>query len=51
VHQDEAGKVWLSYEDPSWLARRYGLGAVVAMNGEVLGKALSALATDAAKSH
>jgi uncharacterized protein (DUF302 family) len=51
VHQDEAGKVWLSYEDPSWLARRYGLGAVVAMNVEALGKALSALATDAAKSH
>jgi uncharacterized protein (DUF302 family) len=51
VHQDEAGKVWLSYEDPSWLARRYDLGAVVAMNVEALGKALSALATDAAKSH
>ncbi len=51
VHQDEAGKVWLSYEEPSWLARRYGLGAVVAANVEGLGKTLGALATGAAKSH
>ena len=25
--QDEAGKVWLSYNDPRWLARRHGLGS------------------------
>jgi uncharacterized protein (DUF302 family) len=26
VWQDETGKTWLSYNDPSWLAIRYGLG-------------------------
>ncbi len=24
--QDAAGKVWLAYNDPAWLARRHGLG-------------------------
>jgi uncharacterized protein (DUF302 family) len=26
VWQDAAGKTWLSYNDPSWLAKRHGLG-------------------------
>jgi uncharacterized protein (DUF302 family) len=26
VWQDEAGTTWLSYNDPSWLAKRHGLG-------------------------
>jgi len=26
VWQDEVGKVWVSYNDPSWLAKRHGLG-------------------------
>jgi uncharacterized protein (DUF302 family) len=50
VYQDEAGKVWLAYTDPSWLARRYGLGAAVAANVEALSKALGGLATGATKS-
>ena len=25
--EDEAGQVWLTYNDPAWLARRHGLGA------------------------
>jgi uncharacterized protein (DUF302 family) len=50
VYQDEAGKVWLAYTDPSWLARRYGLGAAVAANVEALSKALGNLAAGAAKS-
>jgi uncharacterized protein (DUF302 family) len=25
VWQDEAGKTWLSYNDPRWLARRHGI--------------------------
>ncbi len=38
VWQDGSGKTWLSYNDPSWLARRHGLGhevdtAVAAMTG------------------
>ena len=27
VWQDEAGKTWLSYNDPGWIARRHGLAA------------------------
>ena len=27
VWQDEAGKTWLSYNEPGWIARRHGLGA------------------------
>jgi uncharacterized protein (DUF302 family) len=26
VWQDEAGKTWLSYNDPGWFARRHGIG-------------------------
>jgi uncharacterized protein (DUF302 family) len=26
VWEDAAGKTWLSYNDPSWLAKRHGLG-------------------------
>jgi uncharacterized protein (DUF302 family) len=42
VWQDEAGKTWLSYNDPGWLAKRHGYqvdAAVSAMAG-----ALDALA-------
>jgi len=27
VWQDEAGKTWLSYNEPGWIAHRHGLGA------------------------
>jgi uncharacterized protein (DUF302 family) len=27
VWQDEAGKTWLSYNEPDWIAHRHGLGA------------------------
>jgi uncharacterized protein (DUF302 family) len=50
VYQDEAGKVLLTFTDPSWLARRYGLGAGVAANVEALSRALGGLAAGAAKS-
>jgi uncharacterized protein (DUF302 family) len=50
VYQDDAGKVWLAYNDPSWLARRYGLSAAVAANIEALSKALGGFAAGAAKS-
>jgi uncharacterized protein (DUF302 family) len=35
VWQDAAGGTWLSYNDPSWLAKRHGLGDEVeaAVNG------------------
>jgi uncharacterized protein (DUF302 family) len=50
VYQDEAGKVWLCYSDPKWLAQRYGLGAAVAANVESLSNVLAALVAGAAKS-
>jgi uncharacterized protein (DUF302 family) len=50
VHEDAAGKVWLSYDDPDWIARRHDLGAPVASNVKGLAEALSALATHAAQS-
>jgi uncharacterized protein (DUF302 family) len=32
VYQDAAGKVRLSYNNPSWIAQRHGLGAAVTAN-------------------
>jgi uncharacterized protein (DUF302 family) len=36
VHQDEAGKVWLSYNDPIWIAQRHKLSAAVAVNVQAM---------------
>jgi uncharacterized protein (DUF302 family) len=48
VWQDAAGKTWLSYNDPAWLAARHGLGpacdATVAAMAALL-KSLSAAAS------
>ena len=49
VHQDEAGKVWLSYDDPGWIAQRHGLSAAVTANVQAMAKAPEALATRAAQ--
>ena len=48
VHQDADGKVWLSYNDPAWIARRHGLGPTIAANVQVLAEALGALTKHAA---
>jgi len=48
VWQDEAGKTWISYNDPVWIAQRYGLAAT---DLEIAGKmrdGLAALADKAA---
>jgi uncharacterized protein (DUF302 family) len=50
VYEDAARKVWLAYDNPSWIAQRHGLGAVVAPTVQALAKALDALATMAVKS-
>jgi uncharacterized protein (DUF302 family) len=50
VHQDEAGKVWLSYNDPSWIAQRHGLSAAVTANVEAMAKALEAFVKRATQS-
>jgi len=44
VWQDAAGNTWLSYNDPSWLAQRHGLGAAAATTVRALTAALNALA-------
>ena len=41
--QDEAGKVWLTYTDPHWLARRHRLDAAVDGSVAVLATVLSNL--------
>jgi uncharacterized protein (DUF302 family) len=50
VYQDAAGKVCLSYNDPSWIAQRHGLGATVVANVQALAKALDVFATLAVRS-
>jgi uncharacterized protein (DUF302 family) len=50
VYQDSAGKVWLAYNDPRWIAHRHDLGAAVAPNVDAMAKALEVLAGDAAGS-
>ena len=49
VFEDAAGKVWLSYNDPRWLAHRHGLGGVAAEAVNAMAAALSAAATKATK--
>jgi uncharacterized protein (DUF302 family) len=44
VWQDEAGKTWLSYNDPAWLAKRHGVGSESAAAINVMVGALSAVA-------
>jgi uncharacterized protein (DUF302 family) len=50
VWQDASGRTWLSYNDPSWLAKRHGLGSAVdpAVNG--MAAALGAMAAKATTS-
>jgi uncharacterized protein (DUF302 family) len=50
VHEDEEGKVWLSYNRPDWLAGRHGIGAGVDANIEGMTGALQAVAAEAVAS-
>jgi uncharacterized protein (DUF302 family) len=50
VYEDSAGKTWLAYNDPHWLARRHGLGAAVAGSADAMAAALAALAAAATRS-
>ncbi|HEX4410270.1 MAG TPA: DUF302 domain-containing protein [Xanthobacteraceae bacterium] len=47
VYEDAAGKVWLAYNDPSWIARRHGLADTVESVVQNLTKALAALSAGA----
>jgi uncharacterized protein (DUF302 family) len=50
VWQDVSGATWLSYNDPTWLATRHGLGHKVEANARALSAALGALAKSATAS-
>lgn len=48
--QDEPGHVWLTWNDPSWIAKRHGLGEPSAAAVQAIGdgiRRLAAVATDA----
>lgn len=47
VWEDAAGKTWLSYNDPAWLAKRHGLGAEVNLMVNALATVLGAVAAKA----
>ena len=47
VWQDAAGDTWLSYNDPSWLAKRHGLGPEGQASVNGLAASLNALAKTA----
>jgi|SRR5215467_7173755 len=47
VWQDAAGKTWLSYNDPAWLAQRHGLGQEMQAAVGAMAAALNAVARTA----
>jgi uncharacterized protein (DUF302 family) len=47
VWEDADRKVWLTYNDPAWLAQRHGLGADSAAAIKAMEAGLSAIAKDA----
>jgi len=48
IWQDADGKVWLSYNEPSWLATRHGLAAATKATVDAMAGGLGALARGAA---
>lgn len=42
--EDAAGKTWLSYNDPAWLARRHGLDAAADAAVKTMTGAIAAIA-------
>src|SRR5262249_40400342 len=48
VWQAAGGKVWLSYNEPSWLATRHGLAGATKATVDAMAGGLRALATSAA---
>jgi uncharacterized protein (DUF302 family) len=45
--EDANGKVWLSYNDPAWIAQRHGLGAASAAAVTAMAMGLAAIVTEA----
>jgi uncharacterized protein (DUF302 family) len=50
VWQDASGDTWLSYNDPSWIAKRHGLGHEADATVNAMSAALNALARTATAS-
>ena len=50
VWQDASGDIWLSYNDPAWLAQRHGLGGETDAAIGIMTAALHATATAATTS-
>jgi uncharacterized protein (DUF302 family) len=50
IWQDASGDTWLSYNDPSWIAKRHGLGHETAATVNAMSAALDALARTATES-
>jgi uncharacterized protein (DUF302 family) len=50
VWQDASGVTWLSYNDPTWIAKRHGLHSEVGATVRVLTAALNQMSRSAAKS-
>jgi uncharacterized protein (DUF302 family) len=47
IWEDEAGKTWLSYNDPSWITKRHELGSEVEATDKALTAALKAVTSAA----
>ena len=50
VWEDASGVTWLSYNDPSWLAKRHELGAEVKPANSAMAATLSGIAKTATTS-
>ena len=50
VWEDASGATWLSYNDPSWLAKRHGLGHEVEAAVSAMAAALNAITKTATTS-
>ena len=48
VWEDDSGGVWITYNDPTWLAKRHNLGGNAAAAVKAMGDALTKLAEAAA---
>ncbi len=47
VFEDAGGKVWLTYNDPAWIAQRHGLGSLSAPAVNAMIALLNAIAKEA----
>ena len=47
VWEDADGKVWVTYNDPAWVAQRHGLGVASAAAVKAMSALLSAIAQEA----